>query len=526
MTTMSEPALASPSNPRIKAAARLRERRERDRAGLTLVDGARELRRALEANVEVVEAFICEPLVAGEDARAALDALRSRGVAVTTTTEAAFAKLAFGDRAEGLVAIVRAPSLALADLALPADPLIVVIEGVEKPGNLGAVLRSADGAGVDAVIAASPRTDLANPNVIRASAGTIFTVPMAAGPTDEVLRWLRDRRHPHRGRAGRCHRRLHGRSTSRAPSRSSLGSEADGLTDAWLGPDIEAVHLPMLGVADSLNVSVTAADPRCTRPAGNAPVIRPRQTDPMSTSFDFVVIGAGPGGEAAANKARELGGDGRDRDRRWFGGSCPHVGCIPSKSLLHGAYEHHKNPAAYEWPRASARRDYMVNRSADADEPDDTGHVTALEKAGATGYRGEGRITGRGLVTISHDGQAHELTAKHVVLAVGSVSKRVDMPGLDETKPWTNEEATLTRELPRSLVVLGGGPTGCELAQVYQRFGVPTTIVQSGPRLAPTDHPRNSDVHPQGARGGWRDRADRRSRREGAGRRRDAMART
>ena len=122
MTTMSEPALASPSNPRIKAAARLRERRERDKSGLTLVDGARELRRALEAGVEVVEAFICEPLVAGEDARVALDGLRSRNVAVTTTTEAAFAKLAFGDRAEGLVAVVRAPSLALADLALPARP--------------------------------------------------------------------------------------------------------------------------------------------------------------------------------------------------------------------------------------------------------------------------------------------------------------------------------------------------------------------------------------------------------------------
>ncbi len=258
MTTMSEAALASPSNPRIKAAARLRERRERDASGLTLVDGARELRRALEANVEVVEAFICEPLVAGADARAALDELRSRNVAVTTTTEAAFAKLAFGDRAEGLVAIVRAPSLALADLALPADPLIIVIEGVEKPGNLGAVLRSADGAGVDALIAASPLTDLANPNVIRASAGTIFTVPMASAPTDEVLRWLRDRRI--RIVAARVDATdAYTEMDLAGPVAIALGSEADGLTDAWLGPDIEAVHLPMLGVADSLNVSVTAA---------------------------------------------------------------------------------------------------------------------------------------------------------------------------------------------------------------------------------------------------------------------------
>ncbi len=258
MTTMSEPALASPSNPRIKAAARLRDRRERDERGLTLVDGARELRRALEAGVDVVEAFVCEPLVAGEDARAALDELRSRSVAVTTTTEAAFSKLAFGDRAEGLVAVVRAPSLALDDLALPADPLVVVIEGVEKPGNLGAVLRSADGAGVDALIAASPLTDLANPNVIRASAGTIFTVPMAAAPTDDVLRWLRD--HRIRIVAARVDATQAYTDLDLAGSIAIvLGSEAGGLTDAWRGPDIEGVHLPMLGVADSLNVSVTAA---------------------------------------------------------------------------------------------------------------------------------------------------------------------------------------------------------------------------------------------------------------------------
>ena len=139
---------------------------------------------------------MCEPLLAGEDARAALDALRARSIPLTTTSETAFAKLAFGDRAEGLVAVVRSPSLVLDDLTLPTDPLILVIEGVEKPGNIGAVLRSADGAGVDAVIAASPRTDLANPNVIRASAGTIFAVPMAAAPTDAVAGMAARAPHP------------------------------------------------------------------------------------------------------------------------------------------------------------------------------------------------------------------------------------------------------------------------------------------------------------------------------------------
>ena len=185
--------LTSFANPRVKAATALRDRRARDRAGLTLVDGSREIRRALDAGIEVVDAFSCEPLLAGPDARAALDLLRARGVAVQPTSEPVFAKLAFGERVEGLVAVVRIPSTALADLAVPADPLVAVIEGVEKPGNVGAVLRSADGAGVDAVIAASPRTDLFNPNAIRASAGTMFTVPVAAAPSAEVLAWLRER---------------------------------------------------------------------------------------------------------------------------------------------------------------------------------------------------------------------------------------------------------------------------------------------------------------------------------------------
>jgi len=228
-------------------------------------------------------------------------------------------------------------------------------------------------------------------------------------------------------------------------------------------------------------------------PAGNANVTVTLQTERMK-SFDFVIIGAGTAGEGAANKARELGATVAIVDRRWFGGSCPHVGCLPSKALLHSAYEHRQNAAAYDWRRASARRDYMVNRAPDAAEPDDAGHVSALERVGATVYRGDGRITGRGRVTVTHDGVTHELAGHHVFVAVGSRSKAPDLEGLSAVHPWSNEEATLTRELPRSLLILGGGPTGCELAQVYARFGVPVTIVQSGPRLAPTDHPRNSDV--------------------------------
>jgi pyruvate/2-oxoglutarate dehydrogenase complex dihydrolipoamide dehydrogenase (E3) component len=211
-------------------------------------------------------------------------------------------------------------------------------------------------------------------------------------------------------------------------------------------------------------------------------------------SFDFVIIGAGPAGEAAAFKARELGATVAVIDRRWFGGSCPHIGCLPSKSLLDGAARHWANPARYAWQDASAQRDYMVNRPADADEPDDGGHVRSLEKAGAVAYRGNATIVDRGRVDVSHDGRTHALAARNVVVAVGSTSRPAPIEGIDDIPVWTNRQATLTRELPRSLLVLGGGPTGCELAQVYVRFGVPTTIVQSGPRLAPTDHPRNSEA--------------------------------
>jgi pyruvate/2-oxoglutarate dehydrogenase complex dihydrolipoamide dehydrogenase (E3) component len=214
----------------------------------------------------------------------------------------------------------------------------------------------------------------------------------------------------------------------------------------------------------------------------------------MSEVFDFVIIGAGPAGESAAFEARHHGASVAIVDRRWVGGSCPHIGCLPSKSLLDSAARHHANPAAWSWRQASDRRDWMVNRAPDAAEPDDTAHVKPLEDAGAVVYRGEAHVPERGVVEIRHDGATHRLQARNVVIAVGSHSKHPPVPGLESIAVWTNREATLARELPKSLLVLGGGPTGCELAQAYVRFGVPVTIVQSGTRLMPTDHPRNSAV--------------------------------
>ena len=275
--TDERPEITSTANDRVKALVRLRDRRERERTGLTLVDGAREIERALGAGVGVVEAWTCTPLLRGPEARHALEALRAADVPLQAASQAVFEKIAFGERAEGLLAVVRIPPTDPAGLRLPEDPLLVVLEGVEKPGNLGAALRSADGAGADALIAASPRTDLFNPIAIRASAGTVFTVQLAAAPAPDVLQWL----------LGRGIRVLAARVDAQRPYTDAdltgpiaivLGSEADGLTSTWAGPHLEAVSLPMLGVADSLNVSVTAAillyEARRQRGLGRSPVYR------------------------------------------------------------------------------------------------------------------------------------------------------------------------------------------------------------------------------------------------------------
>lgn len=250
--------IASPSNPRVRAAAALRDRRERERTGRTLIDGARELLRALDGEVELETIFVFEAgcrSAACQELIARLGPDDHRLVPVTAT---AFAKLAFGDRAEGVVAVAVRPDLGLDRLHPPDPALLVVVEAIEKPGNLGAILRSADGAGVDGLIAADARTDPYNPNTIRASLGTIFRVPLAAAPTPEVVAWLRA------AGIGIVAARVDGsvpyaEVDLRGPTAIVLGSEADGLTVAWSGPDVLGVRLPMLGAADSLNVSAAAA---------------------------------------------------------------------------------------------------------------------------------------------------------------------------------------------------------------------------------------------------------------------------
>ena len=251
-------AITSLTNPRVKAAVRLRDRREREATGRMIVDGARELLRALDRGIAIEEAFVCPALVRTTGASEALDRLRACGAAMTEVSAPVLAKVAFGDRSDGVVAVIDVPPDELDTIALPADPLIVVVEAVEKPGNLGAILRTADAAGASAVIAADPRTDLFNPNAIRASLGTIFSVPIAEASTPATIEWLAARSiRPVAARVDAP--TLYSEADLRGPLAIVLGSEADGLSAAWDDPRVTSVRIPMLGTADSLNVSVAAA---------------------------------------------------------------------------------------------------------------------------------------------------------------------------------------------------------------------------------------------------------------------------
>lgn len=204
--------------------------------------------------------------------------------------------------------------------------------------------------------------------------------------------------------------------------------------------------------------------------------------------FDLVVIGAGTAGEAATNYARAKNASVAIIDRGLFGGSCPFWACMPSKALLHAAAVHHAG-GDYPWKKASDFRDYMINREG-TDEPDDSGHVQSLEEAGATVIRGSASISGPGRVRVND----RELEAGAILVAVGSVSRVPDLPGLAEAHPWTNVQGTATRELPRSLTILGGGPTGVELAQVYARYGVPVTLIHPRDHVHDKEHPRSTEL--------------------------------
>jgi TrmH family RNA methyltransferase len=256
--------ITSSANPRVRQAARLRDADARRETGLTLVDGRRELSRAVAAGVDVVEVFLAIDAIATMAHDGWVAELAARGTRLVALPEKPFAKLAFGSRNEGCVGVVRFTPQPLERLEAAADTPLLLVEGVEKPGNLGAILRTADAAGLAGVVVCDGRTDPANPAVIRASLGTVFSVPLAVATAHDAIAWCG--RHGRRviaampdGRLTWHEARLAGRTAI------LLGSEALGVSPAWRQAaaagtiEFDSVRLPMHGAADSLNVSATAA---------------------------------------------------------------------------------------------------------------------------------------------------------------------------------------------------------------------------------------------------------------------------
>lgn len=212
---------------------------------------------------------------------------------------------------------------------------------------------------------------------------------------------------------------------------------------------------------------------------------------------EILVIGGGAAGEAAASLGGEMGAGVALVEKDLVGGECSFWACMPSKTLLDCASQRAKG-ADYPWERASARRDWMISREG-IDYPDDSLHVQRLENTGAKLIRGAARVTGRGTVEIRCEGELpRTIRAGALIVCTGSVPTLPDISGLDTVGFWTNREATATRELPGSLLILGGGPMGVEAAQYFVRFGVKVTIVENHDRVLPRDHPRSSrTVHDQ-----------------------------
>ncbi|MDO4569271.1 MAG: RNA methyltransferase [Planctomycetia bacterium] len=256
--------LTSTQNPRVKEVVHLRQSRKRRQLGKFLIDGRRETDRAARCGFPLLEVFFA-PDLASEETSAWMqrfyEEYRDR-VAFFETSRSIFEKMAYGERDDGVLATARRVEVRLDEMldALPQGRphLIGVIEGVEKPGNVGAILRSADGAGVDALIVADPKTDLFNPNTIRASLGTIFSTPVCVASSEETLEELR-----HRGvkiyAAIVDGAELYTCADFTHSCAIVLGSEAWGLSDAFRVPSVQPIFLPMRGIADSLNVSTTAA---------------------------------------------------------------------------------------------------------------------------------------------------------------------------------------------------------------------------------------------------------------------------
>ena len=270
--------ITSAQNPKIKNLLLLQEKsKARREQGLFVVEGRRELEHCIEAGYKVHTVFVCTDIFRASAPSDSADNYFSKGFSknqfsassvlrhpshteapVYEVSEQVYRKVAYRESTEGIIAEVEARHIGLNELKLPENPLIVVLEAVEKPGNLGAVLRSADAAKADAVIVCDPLTDLFNPNLIRASIGAIFTVPTVAASSEEVIAWLQER-----GiqilTAQLQDSSLYYDTDLRRGTAIVMGTESTGLTDIWRRAANAHIRIPMLGHLDSLNVSVSAA---------------------------------------------------------------------------------------------------------------------------------------------------------------------------------------------------------------------------------------------------------------------------
>jgi RNA methyltransferase, TrmH family len=247
--------ISSLQNPRIKQLVKLRDRRPRDEAGVFLVEGYREIRRALEKQVALAELYFSPEWFLGENEPALLAQAETAGTTLFELSKEAFAKVAYRERPDGLLAVAPQWKRSLEELSLGTSPFLLVVEAIEKPGNLGTILRSADAAGCDAIIVCDPVTDIFNPNVVRASTGVLFSVPLVVEEGTRVLAWLK-------GKGIRTVATTPGAETIytaadlRGPLALIMGSEQYGLSDFWLENADLPVRIPMAGQADSLNVAM------------------------------------------------------------------------------------------------------------------------------------------------------------------------------------------------------------------------------------------------------------------------------
>ncbi|MGF1667402.1 MAG: TrmH family RNA methyltransferase [Acidimicrobiia bacterium] len=250
--------ITSTTNDTVKRLVRLRDRRPRDQAGRFLIEGYRELGRAIEHGVAIEVLYICPDLFLGPNEPALIQACHDTGASIVEMTEAPFRKASYRDRPEGLLAEARQFDTGLSRLDLTDNPLLLVVEAIEKPGNLGTMLRTADAAGCRAVIVCDPTTDPFNPNVVRASLGTLFTVPLAVCTTDQAIALLADHNVKTVATTPDTDTLLYNIDLT-GPVALIVGSEQYGLSRQWLTAADHTARIPMAGSADSLNAAMAAA---------------------------------------------------------------------------------------------------------------------------------------------------------------------------------------------------------------------------------------------------------------------------